>query len=80
MDTQSARPNTASRERAHRWVALLPKIALGVLALAIIIAIVFWLTATGSVGQDVSILTLCIAFTIMIALMSLRELLKEGEE
>lgn len=70
----------ASRERAHRWVALLPKIALGVLALAIIIAIVFWLTATGSVGQDMSILTLCIAFTIMIALMSLRELLKEGEE
>lgn len=80
MDTRATGLDTAARERARRWVALLPKITLGVAALAIIIAIVFWGTATGSVGQDLSVLTLCIAFTLMIALMSLRELLREGEE
>ena len=80
MDAQSAGLSKAGHERAHRWVAVLPKIALGVLVLAIIISSIFWATATSSVGQDSSILTLCIAFAIMIAAMSLREFLKDGEE
>ncbi|QNA91327.1 MULTISPECIES: hypothetical protein [unclassified Microbacterium] len=61
-------------------MASLPRVALGVLALAVIIAVVFWVTATGSVGQDLSIATLCVGFTIVIAAMSLRELLKGGAE
>lgn len=77
METGSG-SGEAGRVRAARWVAALPKVALGVLALAVLVAIVFWATATGSVGQDLSIATLCVGFTTTIATMSLRELLKGG--
>lgn len=56
-----------------RWVALLPKLALGALLVGGIIAAILWITASGSVGQDLSVLTLCISFALMVTFMSVRE-------
>ncbi|WP_182354751.1 hypothetical protein [Flaviflexus huanghaiensis] len=69
-----------SGTQTARWVALLPKIALGVFLVGGIIAAIFWVTASDSVGQDLSILSLCISFALMVTFMSVRELIKVGDD
>lgn len=61
---------------ASRWPSLLATLTVAVYIVGAIVAAVLWILATGSTGEDIAILTLCIAFTLMIALMSVHELLQ----
>lgn len=69
-----------SDSQTRRWVALLPKITFGVTVVGAIVAVILWVTASDSVGQDLSILSLCITFALMVTFMSIRELIKIGDD
>lgn len=69
-----------SDSQTLRWVSLLPKIVFGIAIVGAIVAAVLWITASDSVGQDLSILTLCIVFALTVTLLSVRELIKKGDD
>lgn len=65
---------------ASRRPSLLVTLTVAVFIVGAIVAAVIWILATGSTGEDIAILTVCITFTLMIALMSVRELLQAGKK
>lgn len=69
-----------STSQTSRWVQLLPKLALGIFFVGGVAAAILWITASGSVGQDLSILSLCVTFALMVTVMSIRELIKTGDD
>lgn len=65
---------------ADRWSSLLVTLTVGVLIVGAIVAGTMWIFATGSPGEDVAMLIVCITFALMITLMSVRELLRTGKQ
>lgn len=58
--------------------SLLVTLTLGVFIVGAIVAGIVWIFASGSTGEDISMLIACITFTLMITFMSVRELLRTG--
>ncbi|AIE82283.1 hypothetical protein [Actinotignum schaalii] len=68
-------PTDLEEHKVARWASLLAKATWVVLALGLVIGLVFWATASGSIGQDLGVLSWCITFAASIALMSIRQFL-----
>ncbi|VEI14136.1 hypothetical protein [Trueperella bialowiezensis] len=78
IDPHGILPAEPDQKTAAKYWALLPKIAIAILAVGAIAAGIIWIASSGSTGQDISILTLIISFALSITVMSIRELIGKG--